>query len=190
MAFINWGEETPEQLKARKEMEERMLFEQAAYQSAMAAAAAAGSGRVRPNELVGVVDWLATAPSGAGSLDHNYANFDDWATDKFGNLYDVRRLRISATSANAHVHSELPWSDLAIQLYNPVGAGSWVTVWTRRLENPNYPDSGSDDFFVDGIDVTFPQIEIVQRIRFTSNPGSDQTYHDWDQDPTLFSFYR
>lgn len=42
MSFINWGSESPEQLKARREMEERMMFEQMSYSAAVAAAASAG----------------------------------------------------------------------------------------------------------------------------------------------------
>ena len=44
MSFINWGSESPEQLKARREMEERMLFEQTAYRVSLAAMAAVGRG--------------------------------------------------------------------------------------------------------------------------------------------------
>ena len=44
MSFINWGHESPEQLKARKEMEDALLFEQAMYSAAVASAASAGSG--------------------------------------------------------------------------------------------------------------------------------------------------
>lgn len=43
MSFINWGSESPEQLKIRREMEDQMLFEQAAFSAAAAAAAAGGS---------------------------------------------------------------------------------------------------------------------------------------------------
>ena len=43
MPFINWGSESPEQLKIRREMEDQMLFEQAAFSAAAAAAAAGGS---------------------------------------------------------------------------------------------------------------------------------------------------
>ena len=43
MSFINWGHESPEQLKARREMEERMMFEQMSYSAAVSAAAAGGS---------------------------------------------------------------------------------------------------------------------------------------------------
>lgn len=46
MSFINWGSESPEQLAARRKMEERMMFEQASYNAAVAAAAAAGSGKL------------------------------------------------------------------------------------------------------------------------------------------------
>lgn len=44
MPFINWGHESPEQKEIRRRMEERMLFEQMAYNAGMAAAAAAGVG--------------------------------------------------------------------------------------------------------------------------------------------------
>jgi hypothetical protein len=46
MSFINWGNESPEQLRLRKRLEEQMLLEQAMY-SAATAAAAAGSGGLK-----------------------------------------------------------------------------------------------------------------------------------------------
>jgi len=46
MSFINWGSESPEQLRIRKLLEEQMLLEQA-MQSAATAAAAAGSGGIK-----------------------------------------------------------------------------------------------------------------------------------------------
>jgi hypothetical protein len=53
MSFINWGEESPEQLAARKRIEEAMMFEQVAYSAAMAAAAAAaGSGGIKSNKYI------------------------------------------------------------------------------------------------------------------------------------------
>lgn len=189
MAFINWGEETPEQLRARRAMEEQLLFEQAAYNSAMAAAAAAGSGSLpKPNVFVGLVDWLAIAPSGTGSEGHDFANFDNWTSASFGSIYNVRRLKIEATSASAHVHNDHPWSDLTIELYDDL-PNAWVTVWSKRLTNTNYPGDDSNDYFMDGIDVTFPVVSDVTKIRLTSTPGSDQTYHDWDQDSTIFRFF-
>lgn len=51
MSFINWGNESPEQLRLRKQLEEQMLFEQA-MQSAAVAAAAAGSGKIIPSKSV------------------------------------------------------------------------------------------------------------------------------------------
>jgi hypothetical protein len=44
MSFINWGHESPEQLRARRRMEEEMMFEQAAFNAATAAAAASAGG--------------------------------------------------------------------------------------------------------------------------------------------------
>lgn len=46
MSFINWGSESPEQLRLRRELEEQVLLEQAMY-SAATAASAAGSGGFR-----------------------------------------------------------------------------------------------------------------------------------------------
>lgn len=194
MSFINWGHETPEQLKARKEMEDRMLSEQASFNAATAAAAA-GSSRLKPREFVGLVDWLTVAPAGSGSnIEQDYSDFDDWTTASFTPLLGVKRLRIEADSANAHVHEDHQFSDLTIDLFNSL-TSTWVTVWSHRLENPYWnPDpflsGGSDDYFINGIDTTFPEIASVTKIRFTSDPGSDQTYHDWDQDSTIFRFYK
>ncbi|CAB4174779.1 hypothetical protein UFOVP972_77 [uncultured Caudovirales phage] len=57
--------------------------------------------------------------------------------------------------------------------------------------NPNeFLSEDSSDYFVNGSDVTFPEISSVTKIRLTSDPGSGQTYHDWDQDSTIFSFYK
>lgn len=58
MSFINWGSESPEQLKIRREMEERIMFEQASYSAAMAAAAASAGGSLDP--LAGLYGVAAT----------------------------------------------------------------------------------------------------------------------------------
>jgi hypothetical protein len=53
MSFINWGEESSEQLAVRKRMEETIMFEQATYNAAMeAAAASAGTGGTKSNTYV------------------------------------------------------------------------------------------------------------------------------------------
>ena len=193
MSFINWGQEGPEQKEIRKRFEDRELFEQAmmAYaRSSSAIAGAAGSGRIKPNEFVGLVDWLTIAPGGSGpNIEQDYSDFDEWETDNFSALIGVKRLVIEADSANAHVHSNLEFSNLTIQLFNSE-TSDWVTVWSKRLENPYYPEDNSDDFLMNDIDVTFPEISSVTKIRLSSNPGSDQTYHDWDQDSTIFRFYK
>jgi hypothetical protein len=58
MSFINWGEESPDQLAARKRIDEDIMFEQAAFNAAATAAAAAGSGGIKSNKYVvnGYVD--------------------------------------------------------------------------------------------------------------------------------------
>jgi len=190
MSFINWGSESREQLAARKKMEDEILLEQMAYSAAVAAAAAAGSGGLKPREFVGEVDWLVVAPAGSSpNIEHYYENFDNWETEDFSELVGVKRLVIEAGSANAHVHEDLEFDNLDIQLFNSE-TDSYVTVWSKRLLNPNYPGDNSDDYFVDGIDVTFPAIDSVTKIRIRSQQGSDQTYHDWGQDSTLFKFYK
>jgi len=79
MSFINWGNEPPEQLKARKRMEDTMMFERASFAAAAAAAGAAGSGgfpgpkycggdkTIIEYEFVGIdfIDDLAAQPTAA-----------------------------------------------------------------------------------------------------------------------------
>ena len=190
MSFINWGSETPEQRKARQEWEDQVMFEQMAYSAATAAAAAAaGAGTpAKPSELVGQVNWLIVAPSGEGSDGHDYANFDNWTTDTFSSIYNVRRIRIESSEASAHVHEEYPYSDLTLQLHNKL-TNQWVTVWSKRLQNLNYLNSDSEDYFMNRLDRTFEVIPEVDQIRFTSNPESNQTYHTWGDTATIFKFY-
>jgi hypothetical protein len=190
MSFINWGHESPEQRKARQEWEDQIMFEQMSYSAAVVAAAATGSGGLKkPSEFVGEVDWLVVAstvftPPGTD----NYEDFDNWVTDTFTPLLGVKRLVIVADSANAHTHEE-PFTDLTIQLFNSV-TSTWTTVWSYNLVNQNYPGGEGDDYFFNGIDVTFPEVASVTKIRLTSDPGIGQTYHDWGQDSTLFKFYK
>lgn len=47
MSFINWGNESPEQLRLRRRLEEEALFEQARF-SQISAAMSAGSGKAQP----------------------------------------------------------------------------------------------------------------------------------------------
>ena len=82
-------------------------------------------------------------------------------------------------NAYAHVHSDYESSDLTIQLYDN-SIEDWVTVWSYTLNNPNYGFGDSPDLYFPGnIDVTFANITSVGGIRVTSDPESDQTYHDW-----------
>ncbi len=73
MAFINWGSESPEQLKARRAMEEQMMFEQAAFNAATAAAAA-GSGKLIDNT------WIAQAKAKLGL---RYSEITDLVPDVY-----------------------------------------------------------------------------------------------------------
>jgi uncharacterized protein YjbI with pentapeptide repeats len=83
MAFINWGSESPEQLKARRAMEEQMMFEQAAFNAATAAAAAGvGSGGRRPGSFQFVVDTT-----------------------------DELEFRLEFTSTNAPIEFTINWGD-------------------------------------------------------------------------------
>jgi hypothetical protein len=196
MTLINWGSESPDQLAIRRRLEEQALYEQAVRmaQARNRAGNAVGCGS-KPNILVGSVDWLDVAPGGGSGTDpedFDYGDFDNWTTAEFfisPSLTDIRRLVLSSGAANAHVHEDLPYSNLTIDLYD-ASASSWVTVWSYTLPNPNYPEDGSGDYLLNGIDVVFPAIGEVTRIRLTSDPGSDQTYHDWDQDSSNFNFYR
>ena len=83
MAFINWGSEGPEQLAARKRMEEQMMFEQAAFNAATAATAAGvGSGGRRPGSFQFVVDTT-----------------------------DELEFRLEFTSTNAPIEFTINWGD-------------------------------------------------------------------------------
>ena len=78
MSFINWGHETPEQLKARREMEDQVMFEQMSYSAAVAAAAATAGGSLNPlNGLFGVgADGLIyNLGRGEANWQYNYDSF-------------------------------------------------------------------------------------------------------------------
>ena len=82
--------------------------------------------------------------------------------------------------ATAHVHQDYESSDLTIDLYDN-SIEDWVTVWSYTLNNPNYGFDDSPDLYFSGnIDVTFANITSVGGIRVTSDPGQEQTYHDFD----------
>ena len=89
--------------------------------------------------------------------------------------------------ATAHVHEEYESSDLTIQLYDN-SIEDWVTVWEYTLNNPNYGFENSPDLYFPGnIDVTFTNITSVGGIRVNSDPGSGDTYHDWEG--LVFNFF-
>jgi hypothetical protein len=79
MSFINWGSEGPEQLKARRKMEDQIMFEQAAFNAATAAAAAASAGgSLDPlRGLYGVAETGLVYSLGRGEANwsFNYAPF-------------------------------------------------------------------------------------------------------------------
>ena len=95
-------------------------------------------------------------------------------------ILNVTRLTTSCGYATAHVHVDYESSDLTIDLYDN-SIEDWVTVWEYTLNNPNYDFDDSPDFnFPGNIDVTFTNITSVGGIRVTSDPGQEQTYHDFD----------
>lgn len=193
MAFINWGEETPEQKEIRRRMEEDMMFEQMAYSAATAAAAAAaGSGKITyppALESIGHVDWVDVAPAGSGSDGDDSADFDEWITDSFEPFTGVRRLRITCDFAYAHVHEDFRYSDLSISLFND-DTQTWKKVWRHRLANPNYHNTDSDDYSMEHVDVTFGEMSNVSKIKVSSSPAIDNTYHSWDDETLRFNFYK
>ncbi|CAB4174753.1 hypothetical protein UFOVP1247_37 [uncultured Caudovirales phage] len=185
MSFINWGSESPEQLAARKKMEDTMMFEQAAFNAATAAAAAAGSGGIKSNKI----SFRKYAPSGQGGfVDAEVWSFDYWETSNFPAVKNVSRLVLkpgshdTETDPYAHSHSDDGHEDLTISLYDADG-DRWVTVWTQRIYDV-------EDYFFD-LDISFPSIASVTAIRLGSYPGSDWTYHNWDSTtkPAIFELY-
>jgi len=116
------------------------------------------------------IDWFAEG--GDTDFDTYYIEFPP--------ILNVTRLTTSIRGiATAHVHDDFESSDLTIDLYDN-SIEDWVTVWSYTLINQNYDaESSADLHFPGNIDVTFSNIPSVSGIRVTSDPGSNQTYHDW-----------
>ena len=114
-------------------------------------------------------------------------DFDTYYIE-FPPILNVTRLTTGKCGiATAHVHEEYESSDLTIDLYDN-SIEDWVTVWSYTLYNQNYDANNSADLYFPGnIDVTFTNITSVGGIRVTSDPGSDQTYHDWEG--LVFNFF-
>jgi hypothetical protein len=159
--------------------------------AAAAGASGTGSGGQSATTLSGVINWLEWAPSGySGPTGQQFTDFDNWTVENTGiSIPDVKRLVINTLGAPAatgdpsgpiaHVHEDHAYSDLTIELHD-VATDNWITVWSYRLVNTHYGSShNSDDFYIAGIDVSFPAITEVNGIRVSSDPGSDQTYHEW-----------
>jgi len=99
----------------------------------------------------------------------------------FPPILNVTRLTIGKCGiATAHVHQDYEYSDLTIDLYDD-SINNWVTVWSYTLNNQNYEFDDSPDLYFSGnIDVTFANITSVSGIRMYSDPGQEQTYHDFE----------
>lgn len=112
-----------------------------------------------------------------------YSGESDFDTYDIGfpPILNVTRLTIGKCGgATAHVHQDYEYSDLTIDLYDD-SIDNWVTVWSYTLNNPNYDGDDSPDLYFPGnIDVTFTNITSVSGIRMYSDPGQDQTYHDFE----------
>jgi hypothetical protein len=106
----------------------------------------------------------------------------------FPPILNVSRITTSKCGiATAHVHQYYESSDLTIDLYDN-SIDNWVTVWSYTLNNPNYDGDYSPDLYFPGnIDVTFTNITSVGGIRVTSDPGSGDTFHDWEG--LVFNFF-
>jgi hypothetical protein len=112
-----------------------------------------------------------------------YSGESDFDTYDIGfpPILNVGRLTIGKCGgATAHVHQDYESSDLTIDLYDN-SIEDWVTVWSYTLNNPNYDfDDSPDLYFPGNIDVTFANITSVSGIRMYSDPGQEQTYHDFE----------
>ena len=119
-----------------------------------------------------------------------YSGESDFDTYDIGfpPILNVTRLTIGKCGgATAHVHQDYEYSDLTIDLYDD-SIDNWVTVWSYTLNNPYYDfDDSPDLYFPGNIDVTFANITSVSGIRMYSDPGQDQTYHDFDG--LIFNFF-
>jgi hypothetical protein len=188
MSFINWGEETSEQKAIRARLEQDALFEQAVRIKMQSQGGVGGGSISSPLTLVGSVDWLVVAPEGLGSEGDDYSSFEFWETEEFAPISGVSKLTISSGSANGHVHGDDTSCTYSIELYDQ-DTDQWIEVWSYEQQNPNYPEDDSEDFFMNGVTAVFPTIGTLTKIRVNSDPYQHQTYHDWDQDSTIFNFY-
>jgi hypothetical protein len=179
MSFINWGSESPEQLAIRRQIEERLLFEQAARVS---------QARNRAGNTPGVAgggnpNWSNSCtlvpifwPTDINDFDSHTIEFDTPVTN-------VSRLTSEfGLDPSGHVHTE-DFSDvnIYIDLYD-ADAEAWVNVWGRLIESQNGEDV--DYFFRDTIDASFVTIANVSALKVWSSAEMDQTFHDFGGNTT------
>jgi hypothetical protein len=152
MSFINWGHETPEQKEIRRRMEDRMMFEQVAYNSAMAAAAAAGSSGTRPGSIQFVVDTT------------NYLEF-----------------RLEFTSTNSPIEFTINWGDGTIHedsgagglydelhTYEEIGEYTVTVTFNKPQNILELNFEGSNDDYANITSITG-----LQRLRNLEEIGAD-----------------
>jgi hypothetical protein len=152
MSFINWGHETPEQLQARKKMEDTLLFEQAAYSAAMAAAAAAGSSAPLSTYIVTIdTAWLYPIADIDYVLETTEINFvqegNDLIFNTLGDLtdfYDEVFIKTSESQPVGNVGYSLGVGTLLLEkrksLNLKLSTGEKVVTWRLFEQLTNQED--------------------------------------------------
>ena len=139
MAFINWGNESPEQLKARRAMEEQMMFEQAVFNAATAAAAAGvGSGGRRSNSFQFIVDTT------------DYLDF------RLEFISTNEPIEFTIDWGDGNIHEDSGYGGFYEEFHTYEEAGQYtVTVTFNKPQNVLALDfEGSDDSYANLISIT------------------------------------
>jgi len=175
MSYINWGQEGPEQLAIRRQLEEQALYEQAvrmaqAKNRAGNAPGVAGGGGGTATQSCTLVPifW----PTQEESFNEYTITFNEPVTN-------VSRLT-SAFGENAYAHVHVQDFDnvnIYIDLYD-YDEQVWVNVWGRNIER--HFEENVDYYIGNSIDASFVTIAHVSALKVWSSPEMDQTFHDFD----------
>ncbi len=83
-----------------------------------------------------------------------------------GAVYDL----CFQSSSDAYAHSHGGFVSIYIDLWSN---GQWVNVFKQNLTNDN-------ELHLNTINVSFPALTLVSKIRFRSSPGQNQSFHSFD----------
>lgn len=125
-------------------------------------------------------DTTCSGPASVSSFneyvngDEEDGDFDGATTRTFGPVFGANTLSFSCDGCYAHSHDEEEEDSVLVkvEVHNPQ-TGGWTTVYTRTLGG-----EAEDNF--SGKTFTFATRQAVDRIRLSSDPGQDWTFHNWN----------